>query len=94
MKLNCRCNLRPGVGEHRETCAKDLSLKNMEEINYLHFARDAVYAFAYALRLYHEDNCDGVPGLCAKLRNITGQELKPFLERIQFPGFYLPCKLA
>ncbi|UYV82326.1 hypothetical protein LAZ67_21001718 [Cordylochernes scorpioides] len=48
----------------------------------LHFVRDAVYAFAYALHNMHADKCGGKPGLCEELRSIEGQELRKYIEKI------------
>ncbi|UYV82324.1 hypothetical protein LAZ67_21001715 [Cordylochernes scorpioides] len=50
----------------------------------LHFVRDAVYAFAYALHNMHADKCGGKPGLCEELRSIEGQELRKYIEKVTF----------
>ncbi|RWS06886.1 metabotropic glutamate receptor 3-like protein, partial [Dinothrombium tinctorium] len=50
----------------------------------LHFVRDAAYAFAYALNDMHKDKCKGVAGLCPKMKNIDGLELKRYIEKVTF----------
>lgn len=52
----------------------------------LHFVRDAVYAFAYALNDMHKDKCGGLSGLCKAFEHIDGSELKKYVEKVNFKG--------
>uniref|UniRef100_T1IJD5 G-protein coupled receptors family 3 profile domain-containing protein n=1 Tax=Strigamia maritima TaxID=126957 RepID=T1IJD5_STRMM len=52
---------------------------------YLHFIRDAVYAFAYALKNMHTNFCKGKRGLCRALEErIEKHDLKLYLQNVTF----------
>ncbi|XP_067127644.1 metabotropic glutamate receptor 3-like isoform X1 [Centruroides vittatus] len=50
----------------------------------LHFVRDAAYAFAHALKDMHKVKCKGIPGLCANMSHINGEDLKQYLQQVSF----------
>ena len=88
-----RCNLNkdrlpvgiPAPG-YPNDCKKYLRITNLPEMKYLHFVRDAVYAFAHALDALQKDACPGEVGVCERMRNSDGSVLKQYLERVNFEG--------
>ncbi|CAH1772821.1 unnamed protein product [Owenia fusiformis] len=52
----------------------------------IHFVRDAVYAYAHALKNMHGDLCKGLPGLCPAMtpERIEGEELLKYLGEVKF----------
>ena len=71
---------------YTESCSKSLHVKKLTEMKYLHFVRDAVYAYAQALHNLHAVECHGRPGVCQRMRNADGSVLKFYLENANFPG--------
>jgi len=56
-------------------------------MKYLHFVRDAVYAFAHALHNLHREMCPDAPGrVCDAMRDSDGSVLKFYLEKANFEG--------
>ncbi|XP_037075388.1 metabotropic glutamate receptor-like [Pollicipes pollicipes] len=51
---------------------------------YLHFVRDATWAFANALNDMHLDLCKGQPGLCSGMQHIEGYTLRQYLSKVHF----------
>nr|XP_053632129.1 metabotropic glutamate receptor 3-like [Cherax quadricarinatus] len=57
------------------------------QIQWLHFVRDSVYAFAYALHAMWEESCEGVEGMCEAMAHsghIHGHELFSKLIKVTF----------
>lgn len=83
-------NLPVGIypSNYTEACKKDLQLKKVTEMKYLHFIRDAVYAYAQALHNLHSVYCNGEPGVCERMRNADGSVLKFYLENADFTDQY------
>ena len=54
---------------------------------YIHFVRDAVYAFAHALDRLHRDSCglDIRRKLCPEFKVRVFEDLKDYLQRVKFP---------
>lgn len=75
-------------GKHKVPCTtkERLRLGNTQFEAQLQFVSDAVMAFAHAFRDMHRDLCDGVPGLCPRMKPIKGEELLKYLRKIQFLG--------
>lgn len=70
---------------YTEECKRDLHIKNPVEMKYLHFVRDAVYAFAHALHNLHREMCPDAPGrVCDAMRDSDGSVLKFYLEKANF----------
>lgn len=55
-------------------------------MKYLHFVRDAVYAYAQALHNLHAAECGGQPGVCQRMLSANGSVLKFYLENADFEG--------
>jgi len=75
--------------EYNTSCRANLEIspKNgYRQQAFLHFVRDAVYAFATALNNMHLDWCGGVPGLCDEMRHIDGPQLVKYLANVTFKG--------
>ena len=53
---------------------------------YIHFVRDAVYAFAHAIHNLHRDACDGngAPKLCPEFKRRVFRDLKEYLRNVTF----------
>lgn len=88
MKLE---DLPPGIlsrNDYKEVCRdnKYIEKERFVEVKYLHFVRDAVYAYAHALHRQWEDECGSIPGVCEKMRNSDGSSLKFYLENANFTG--------
>lgn len=56
--------------------------------SFIHFVRDAAYAFAYALHNMHTNLCNGKPGICNAMSHIDGAQLLPYLQNVTFKGKY------
>lgn len=52
----------------------------------LQFVSDAVMAFAHALRLMHQDLCQGQKGLCLDMETVDGALLLRYLRKVKFIG--------
>ncbi|XP_014359106.2 metabotropic glutamate receptor 6 [Papilio machaon] len=52
----------------------------------LQFVADAVFAFVHAVRDMHRALCGGRPGLCARMRPLSGPLLLRYLRRVRFTG--------
>lgn len=60
-----------------------------KQVPWLHFVRDAVYAFAYALHNLWELRCEGQPGLCDEMAHsghVHGREIFGHLLNVTFEG--------
>ena len=53
---------------------------------YIHFVRDAVYAFAHAIHNLHRDTCEanGAPKLCPEFKKRVFRDLKEYLRNVTF----------
>ena len=53
---------------------------------YIHFVRDAVYAFAHAIHNLHRDTCvgNGAPKLCPEFKERVFRDLKEYLRNVTF----------
>ena len=53
---------------------------------YIHFVRDAVYAFAHAIHNLHRDTCEGngAPKLCPEFKERVFTDLKDYLRNVTF----------
>lgn len=79
----------PYNSEYAHWCADNKQISpatGYKQLPTLHFVRDAVYAFAFALHNMHKDKCNGLPGLCAAMDKIDGAELKHYIEKVTFKG--------
>ena len=82
-------NMTPFNNDYVHWCSdnKQISESNgFKQIPTLHFVRDAIYAFAYALHDMHKDKCNGLPGLCSAMNEIDGAEFKRYIEKVTFKG--------
>ncbi len=52
---------------------------------YIHFVRDAVYAFAHALDKLHRNSCPTEEGLCDNFKERVFEDLKNYLQDVNFP---------
>ena len=95
-------DLPPGIlsrQDYKEVCKPGgnyIEKKAFVEVKYLHFVRDAVYAYAHALHAQWADECNGIPGVCEKMRNSDGSSLKFYLENANFTGTFkavIQCQL-
>ncbi|KAF2357748.1 Receptor ligand binding region [Trinorchestia longiramus] len=87
-----QCSLQSDPARRRR-CSSLFSLGNssqgpqFSQLGWLHFLRDAVYAFALALHALWERHCEGQPGVCAAMTHeghIHGQELLLALKNVSF----------
>lgn len=76
--------------QNRSNCGKedrDSKFKYSQQL-YLHFVRDAVYAFAHALHNLHEDSCpdfdQGSGRLCPEFRRRVFVDLPDYLRKVEF----------
>ncbi|XP_035210832.1 metabotropic glutamate receptor 4-like, partial [Stegodyphus dumicola] len=60
------------------------TVKGYEAERQLQFVSDAVLAFAYALKAYHQDTCKGEYGICEEMKPINGSKLLSFLKKVSF----------
>lgn len=71
-------------------CPTDLFISTSNgyrQQTYLHFVRDAAYAFAYALRDMHKDKCGSSSGVCDAMKEILyGRHFKSYLNNVTFKG--------
>lgn len=75
--------------EFNTSCSEELAISPKNgfiQQAFLHFVRDAVYAFAYALNDMHLERCGGEPGLCDAMRHIDGPELIKYIGNVTFKG--------
>ena len=81
-----------GVANYSDPCGRSrrISDKLMTSVRYLHFVRDAVYAYAHALHNQWKMECDGHDGVCDAMRNADGSVLKYYLENVNFTGQQFP----
>jgi len=71
-----------------------LSAENFAQQSYIHFVRDSVYAFAYALHNLHQNLCNGEPGVCEQMKHIDGPQIVAYLKNVTFPRKFSPCYLS
>jgi hypothetical protein len=67
-------------------CKRDLSITNVVEMKYLHFVRDAVYAYAYALRAMHRELCPDGSKVCPEMRREMRNQLTGYIANATFEG--------
>ncbi|XP_035705596.1 metabotropic glutamate receptor 3 isoform X2 [Folsomia candida] len=68
-------------------CSPDLRISELNGYSqqpFIHFVRDAAYAFAYALHNMHAELCGGVPGVCPEMHHIDGPHLIEYLKNVTF----------
>ncbi|XP_023342942.1 metabotropic glutamate receptor 2 [Eurytemora carolleeae] len=86
----CNCSLAENIKEMKKAqniCPfkqKSKDAKNVQQ-QYLHFLRDAVYAFALALDDLRRESCKHTVGVCDKLRLRMYKDLKYYLAKVSFP---------
>ncbi|CAG7822927.1 unnamed protein product, partial [Allacma fusca] len=70
------------------TCSSDLKIGHQREYSqqaFVHFVRDGVYAFAYALHNLHQNLCgEGYIGVCQAMEHIDGVQIAEFLKNVTF----------
>ena len=74
------------------TCNETLKIRptnGYSQQSFIHFVRDAVYAFAHALNNMHLDLCKGIPGLCPAMMHIDGNQTVKYLKNVTFKGKHL-----
>ena len=67
-------------------CKRDLSITNVVEMKYLHFVRDAVYAYAHALQAMHRQLCPEGSGVCPEMRQQMRNQLTGYIANATFEG--------
>ena len=70
-------------------CSAELKIgqdRPFEQQSFVHFVRDAVYAFAYALHNLHRDLCGDFVGVCKAMEHVDGDHLTEYLKRVSFKG--------
>lgn len=88
--FQCRLTDRPPTrySAPYNECQPDLSISTSSgyrQQTYLHFVRDAAYAFAYAVRDMHRDKCGEVHGICKAMKEVLdGRQLKRYLSNVTF----------
>ncbi|XP_043242498.1 metabotropic glutamate receptor 3-like [Amphibalanus amphitrite] len=85
--FGCHLSAEPADGDTRPECDPDVRLSvggGYRQQTYLHFVRDATWAFATALDDMHRDLCGGRPGLCHQMGHIEGRDLRRYLSNVVF----------
>lgn len=84
-----RCKLSP----LNESCSSEKQIISAEtgysQQSFVHFVRDAAYAFATSLHNIHRDLCHGVPGVCEAMRHVDhndGLKVFEYLTNVTFKG--------
>jgi Receptor family ligand binding region len=67
-------------------CKRDLSITNVLEMKYLHFVRDAVYAYAHALNNMHRDLCPNSTEVCSQMHEHMRNRLTDYIANVTFDG--------
>lgn len=81
-RLNHRRNGRNTMCTGNETLDETLGTYSRHYNAYS--TMDAVFVFAYALKDLHQDKCQGRPGICEELKNITGHQLLEYMKNVTF----------
>ena len=66
---------------------KNANTKNFVQQQYIHFIRDAVYAFAHAIHNLHKKSCNSFSKkdrLCSKFKEKVFVDLVKYLEEVTF----------
>ncbi len=87
------CSLNPSTLASRSSC--DLINRRIttetgySQQSFVHFVRDAAYAFATSLHNLHKKLCHGVPGVCEAMRHVDGLTVYEHLKNVSFKGEYI-----
>jgi hypothetical protein len=75
-------------------CKRDLNITEVLGMKYLHFVRDAVYAYAYALDAMHRELCPVGSKVCPEMRKQMRDRLTGYIANVTFPGQFHFCHLS
>lgn len=88
--MKYRCTLSPSTNSSKSKCnpteQKVSSKTGYSQQSFVHFVRDAAYAFAISLHNMHLDLCDGRPGVCEAMSHVDGLKVFEYMANVTFKG--------